>query len=87
MLSIFFEFFSTKTVRQKIQTHNLSQTQLFLYFYIITLFDFIDSAQQALSLIGRSPSVIDYLNIWEQPIVAAVGLTKCDKSKKIVSPI
>lgn len=31
--------------------------------------------QQSLSLIGRPPTIIDYLNIWERPAIAAVGLT------------
>lgn len=74
MLSSFFKFFSTKAVKQKIQTDKLSQTQLFIYFYIITLFDFIGSTQQSLSLIGKSPTITDYLNIWENPAIAAVGL-------------
>jgi hypothetical protein len=63
MFSSFFQFFSTKAVKQKIQTDKLSQTQLFIYFYLITLFDFIGSTQQSLSLIGRSPTITDYLNI------------------------
>jgi len=74
MFSVFFEFFSTAAVKQKIQTNKLPQAQLFLYFYIITLFDFVGSTQQSLSLIGRAPGIIDYLNIWEQPVFAAVGL-------------
>lgn len=74
MFSSFFKFFNTKTVKQKIQTDTLSQTQLFIYFYLITLFDFIGSTQQSLSLIGRSPTITDYLNIWENPALAAIGL-------------
>jgi len=74
MFSCFFDFFSTKAVKNKIETGKLPQVHLFLYFYIITLFDFIGSTQQSLSLIGRSPVMTDYLNIWEQPVVAAVGL-------------
>lgn len=70
----FFEFFNTNAVKQKIKTNTLSQIQLFLYFYIITLFDFIGSTQQSLSLIGKSPTIVDYLNIWELPIIAAIGL-------------
>lgn len=74
MFSSLFKFFSTESVKQKIQTNTMSQTQLFIYFYLITLFDFIGSTQQSLSLIGRSPNIIDYLNIWENPAIAAVGL-------------
>lgn len=74
MFSTFFKFFSTKAVKQKIQTDKLSQTQLFIYFYLIILFDYISSTQQSLSLIGRSPTITDYLNIWENPAIAAVGL-------------
>lgn len=55
MVSSFLEFFSTKAVKQKIQTDKLSQAQLFIYFYIIILFDCIGSTQQSLSLIGRPP--------------------------------
>ncbi len=74
MFSYFFNFFNTQAVKKKIQCDKLSQTQLFIYFYIITLFDFIGSTQQSLSLIGRSPTITDYLNIWENPAIAAIGL-------------
>lgn len=67
-------FFSTKAIKQKIQAGQLSQAQLFIYFYLITLFDFIGSAQQSLSLIGKLPTVIDYLNIWENVAIATPGL-------------
>ena len=74
MRSSFFEFFSTRAVKQKIQTDKLSQLQLFVYFYLITLFDFLGSTQQSLSVIGRSPTTTDYLNIWENPAIAVIGL-------------
>lgn len=74
MLSSFVNFFSTTAVKQKIQTETLSQTQMFIYFYLITMFDFIGSSVQSLSLIDRSPTINDYLYILENPIIAVVGL-------------
>ncbi|WP_131774995.1 hypothetical protein [Legionella anisa] len=74
MLSKLLDFFSTKAGKEKIETGTLSQAQLFLYFYLIIVFDYISLTQQTLSVIGRQPNFIEYLNIWQFPIVGAVGL-------------
>jgi len=74
MYSKIVNFFSTQAGKEKIQTGQLSQTQLFSYFYLIMLFDYFGLTQQTLDMIGKTPSFIDYLNIWQNPILGVIGL-------------
>lgn len=74
MHSKILSFFSTKAGIEKIQTSRLSQTELFIYFYLIILFDYFELTQQTLDMIGKTPKFIDYLNIWQFPIVGGIGL-------------
>jgi len=67
-------FFSTQAGKEKIQTGSLSQTELFIYFYLIILFDYFGSTQQALNVIGKIPRFLDYINIWQNSILGVVGL-------------
>ena len=69
MNSKILNFFSTQANKEKIQTGRLSQTELFIYFYLITLFDYFGLTQQTLDLMGKTPQFIDYLNIWQFRIV------------------
>ncbi|KTC88067.1 hypothetical protein Ldro_1686 [Legionella drozanskii LLAP-1] len=67
-------FFSTQAGKEKIQTGRLSQIELFIYFYLIILFDYFEFTQQTLGMIEKTPRPIDYLNIWEMPIFGVIGL-------------
>ena len=67
-------FFSTRAGKEKIQAGTLLQTELFIYFYLITLFDYFGLTQQTLDMIGKTPAFLDYLNIWQFPIVGVIGL-------------
>jgi len=74
MRSKLLNFFSTQAGKEKIQTGKLPQTELFIYFYLITLFDCFGLTQQTLDMIGKTPRFIDYFNIWLSPIIGVVGL-------------
>ena len=73
MQSRLLSFFSTRAGKKKIQTGTLSQTELFIYFYLITMFDFFGLTQETLDMIGKIPSFIDYLNIWQFRIIGVIG--------------
>jgi len=68
-----FSFFSTKAGKEKIQTGRLSQTELFIYFYLIMLFDYFGLTQQTLDMMAKVPTSIDYLNIWLFRIIGVTG--------------
>lgn len=74
MHSKILSFFSTQAGKEKIQTGRLSQTELFIYFYLIMLFDYFGLTQQTLDIIARPPVFIDYLNIWLFRILGVIGL-------------
>ena len=74
MFSKLLNFFSTQAGKEKIQAGKLSQTELFIYFYLILLFDYLGSTQQALNMIGKTPRILDYLNIWTNPVLGIIGL-------------
>lgn len=66
-------FFSTKSVNDKITSGTLSEMQLFLYFYLILMFDTIAFVQQWISIIGKQPNLLDWVNIWGLLIINALG--------------
>ena len=74
MHSKILSFFSTQAGKEKIQTGRLSQTELFIYFYLIMLFDYFGLTQETLDMIGKTPKFIDYLNIWQFRMVGVIGL-------------
>ncbi len=74
MHSKILSFFSTCAGKEKIQTGRLSQTELFIYFYLIMLFDYFGLTQQTLDMMTRLPTSIDYLNIWLFRILGVIGL-------------
>ena len=74
MYSKILSFFSTQAGKEKIQNGCLSQTELFIYFYLIMLFDYFGLTQQTLDLITRAPAHIDYLNIWLFRLLGVFGL-------------
>ena len=74
MHSKILSFFSTQAGKEKIQAGRLSQTELFIYFYLIMLFDYFGLTQQTLDMIVRPPTAIDYLDIWLFRIVGVIGL-------------
>lgn len=74
MSSKILSFFSTQAGKEKIQTGRLSQTEIFIYFYLIMLFDYFGLTQQTLDMIVRTPTSIDYLNIWLFRILGMIGL-------------
>lgn len=73
MLSKIINFFSTKSVKEKIMANTLSEGQLFLYFYLILMFDTAAMTQQCLSVIGKNPTALELVNIWGFLIINAVG--------------
>nr|WP_238147019.1 helix-turn-helix domain-containing protein [Legionella pneumophila] len=57
MYSKILSLFSTQAGKEKIQNGCLSQTELFIYFYLIMLFDYFGLTQQTLDLIARDPFI------------------------------
>jgi len=68
------KFFSTKSVKEKLLKGTLSEGQLFIYFYLIMMYDAVGLTQQCLTIIGKQPSVIDLVNIWGYLIITGIGL-------------
>lgn len=73
MISRIFSFFSTKSVKEKIASSTLSESQLFIYFYLILMFDTISFVQQWLGIAGKQPTLLDWVNIWGLLIINAIG--------------
>ena len=74
MHSTILSFFSTQAGKEKIQTGRLSPIELFIYFYLVMLFDYFGLTQQTLDMITRAPTSIDFLNIWLFRILGVAGL-------------
>lgn len=66
-------FFSTNSVKKKIATGKLSEWELFIYFYLILMFDTITFVQQWLAIAGKTPTSVDLVNIWGLLIINATG--------------
>ena len=73
MYSKIINFFSTKSVKEKIANGTLSEMQLFIYFYLILMFDTIGFVQQWLAIAGKPPTLLDWVNIWGLLIINAIG--------------
>ena len=73
MKSKIVSFFSTDSVKNKIVTGTLSEGQLFIYFYLILMFDTITFVQQWLSIARKTPTIVDLVNIWGLLIINAIG--------------
>ena len=73
MLSTITSFFSTKSVKEKIANGTLSETQIFIYFYLILMFDTISFVQQCLAIARKQPTPLDWVNIWGLLIINAFG--------------
>lgn len=74
MNSILFSFFSTKSVKEKIANRTLSEMQLFIYFYLILMFDTVTFVQQWLAIAGKQPTLLDWVNVWGLLIINTFGL-------------
>ncbi len=61
-------------MKEKIITSTLYEGQLFLYFYLITIYDGIGFIQLCFSVIGKTLTFLDYMNIWQYLLVAVIGL-------------
>lgn len=73
MLNKITNFFSTKSVQGKIANGALSETQLFIYFYLILMFDTISFVQQCVAIAGKQPTLLDWVNIWGLLVINAIG--------------
>ncbi|HSW70012.1 MAG TPA: hypothetical protein VLI69_07690 [Gammaproteobacteria bacterium] len=73
MLKKITSFFSTKSVQGKIANGALSETQLFIYFYLILMFDTISFVQQCVAIAGKQPTLLDWVNIWGLLVINAIG--------------
>ena len=67
-------FFSTRSVRDKILKNSLSEGQLFIYFYMVLMYDAIGFTQQWLAIAGKEPQFTDWINIWGNLLITATGL-------------
>ncbi|STX52104.1 Uncharacterised protein [Legionella busanensis] len=67
-------FFSTESIKEKILSGSLSESQLFVYFYLIVMYDALGLTQRCLSMIGRQATPVDLVNIWGYFIITGVGL-------------
>lgn len=74
MLPYILNFFSTRASQEKIKTGCLTQTQIFIYFYLITIFDSISLTLQSIALSGETLKFVDYINLWLTPAMAILGL-------------
>lgn len=74
MLSRIMHFFSTKDVKNKIDSGTLSEGQLFLYFYLILIYDALGFTQQWLSIAGKQPTTSDTIIIWSYLFITVIGL-------------
>lgn len=63
MKSRIISFFSTNFVKERIVAGNLAEGQIFIYFYLILMFDTITFVQQWLSIAGKTPTLVDLVNI------------------------
>lgn len=73
MYSKITNFFSTKSVKEKITNGTLSEMQIFIYFYLILMFDTVSFVQQWLAIAGKQPTLLDWVNIWGLLIINAIG--------------
>lgn len=73
MFSHIRQFFSTQAVNEKIANGTLSEIQLFIYFYLILMFDTISFVQSWLSIAGKEPTLLDLVNVWGLLIINALG--------------
>lgn len=73
MFSRLKDFLSTKVVKKKILNNQLSEGQLFAYFYLTLLFDTGSFTLQSLSVAGKQMTMLDAVNIYGLFIVNAVG--------------
>lgn len=67
------DFFSTQSVKEKIAGGTLSEIQIFIYLYLILMFDTLSYVQQCLAIIGKQPTLLDWVNIWGLLIINAIG--------------
>lgn len=73
MIPKIINIFSTKHVKEKIANGTLSEAQIFIYFYLILMFDTISFVQQWLAIAGKQPTLLDWVNIWGLLIINALG--------------
>lgn len=73
MISKILNFFSTKSVQDKILKGTLSEGQLFIYFYLILMIDTIDFVQQCLSVANKNVMPVDLVHIWGLLIINGIG--------------
>ncbi len=73
MLNKITSFFSTKSVQKKVANGALSETQLFIYFYLILMFDTISFVQQCIAIAGKQPTLLDWVNILGLLVINAIG--------------
>lgn len=74
IISKIINFFSTKSVKDKIINGTLSEQRLFIYFYLIFIIDAIGFTQQCLSVAGKKLTSVDLVNIWGYLIITVLGL-------------
>jgi hypothetical protein len=74
MRSRIIDFFSSKNVKNKIVRGSLSEGQLFLYFYLILIYDALGFTQQWLYITGKHPTISDLIIMWSYLLITAIGL-------------
>lgn len=67
-------FFSTSFVKKQLIKGTLPEGQLFLYFYLILMYDALGLTQQCLAMIGKQVTLVDKVYIVGYLITTAIGL-------------
>ena len=77
------DFFNTRVVTEKLVTHTLPEGQLFLYFYIVIVYDWLQftlgylQLAERLSNVGKPMGFADYFSVWSTFFFTALGLLIC----------
>lgn len=74
MMKTIIDFFSTKSVKENIIKGTLSNSRLFIYFYLIIMFDAVWFTQQSLAVIGKQATLSNMVNIWGYLIITSIGM-------------
>ncbi len=74
MKSEIINFFSTKAVSEKIIKNKLSEGQLFLYFYLVMVFDALNFSLSGISFSGEKLTTSSLVFIWGYFLVTVLGL-------------
>lgn len=74
LLGTISSFLDTNAVKSKIKQNALTQGRVFLYFYLVIIYDAIVYMQGFLSIAGREPTHMDLATIYVNFFITVIGL-------------